>query len=368
MSCYSASGKTQLALQLSLLVQLPRMLGGVSGSACYVSTQSELETRRLVAIRDVHPLLSPSVCTLDDIQTVKTATIPLLQKVLKEILPQLIASRNEDPGKKPVKLVVIDSIADLFPSLEKTSSTTLAERAKNLTEVSAVLHRIAREHQIAVIVLNRTGDVFSNEGWSEDGNRGAPGEMIYRDQSRWFNRADSIHEERQKEAALGLVWANQVNVRVMFTRTTRRRYLDEVGGRAAKRRRVDNPSSSTSHANPVSPSSVDQEMALLRRLTVIFSSVSVPGSIDFILTEGGLSAPAGIQTTVLPSSTHSMPTKAAWKPQSLAEVAPLDVGTAEVSVDLHTGKDGQEDEPDWDGCWKDDKEFYENLDLSTPAC
>ena len=38
----SASGKTQLALQLCLLVQVRPILGGLSGSACYLSTHASM--------------------------------------------------------------------------------------------------------------------------------------------------------------------------------------------------------------------------------------------------------------------------------------------------------------------------------------
>jgi len=199
----SASGKTQLALQLSLLVQLPPKLGGISGSACYLTTQTELETRRLVTLLDTHPLLSPSVCNMNDIQTVRATTIPLLQKVITDVLPPLIMSRIQDHSKKAVRLVVIDSIADLFPYVEKTTATTLAERSRSLAEISMVLHRIAREFQIAVVVLNKVTDVFSG-GWGSDSmDMGAPGDLLYGDQSRWFNRADSVHEERSKEEGQG---------------------------------------------------------------------------------------------------------------------------------------------------------------------
>jgi DNA repair protein RAD57 len=354
----SASGKTQLALQLSLLVQLPRTLGGISGSACYLTVQGVLETRRIVAICDAHPLLSPSVCTLDDIHTVKAPTIPLLQKVLDDQLPLLITSRAKDPSKRPVKLIVIDSIADLFPSLEKNTASTLAERSKSLAEISMVLHRIAKQHQIAVIVLNRVGDVFANDWGSDDSNTGAPGDLVYRDQTQWYSRADTIHEERNKEAALGLVWANQVNVRIMFTRTTRRRYLEEVGGPAAKRRRGEN-----TIIQAIGAHSLEQDTTLLRRLTVIFSSVSTPGSIDFILTEAGLSAPLEIQTNVPLPSVAPRPPNTLRKADSLAEVSPLDVGSAEAAIEPSTDKDVDDDDSLWDTLTQEDEEFYQNLDL-----
>ena len=43
----SAAGKTQLCLQLSLTVQLPRQHGGLGGKAVFVSTEDAFPTKRL---------------------------------------------------------------------------------------------------------------------------------------------------------------------------------------------------------------------------------------------------------------------------------------------------------------------------------
>src|SRR6267154_2280313 len=47
---FSGAGKTQLALQLSLLVQLPVDQGGLNGSACYLTTSASLPTPRLIQL------------------------------------------------------------------------------------------------------------------------------------------------------------------------------------------------------------------------------------------------------------------------------------------------------------------------------
>jgi DNA repair protein RAD57 len=371
----SSSGKTQLALQLSLLVQLPPTLGGISGAACYLTTQTELETRRLVILLDTHPLLSTSVCSMQDIQTVRAATIPLLQKVLRDVLPTLIRARIEDASKKPVRLLVIDSIADLFPYVERTTTATLAERSRGLTEVSMVLHRIAREFQIAVVVLNKVTDVFSGSRGADGVDMGAPGDLLYWDQSRWFNRADSIHEERSKEAALGLVWANQLNVRVMFTRTGRRRYLDEdaVGSGTVKRRRSEGGSTkqgTLQTSGGVPPKQDTVTATLLRRMTVVFSSTSVaPASVDFVITEEGVSAPVELQTVGVPSSVVARPpvsaAAAATGGHLTDMVAPLDVGSAEVSLDPSPDND-VEDDSEWGPWLEEDDKLYEDLNLIVP--
>ncbi|KAK0459483.1 uncharacterized protein EV420DRAFT_1674295 [Desarmillaria tabescens] len=89
----AAAGKTQLALQLSLLVQIPPRLGGLLGSTCYLTTSSVLPTVRLLDILDAHPLLSPSLCGLHDVHTMSCPTIPVLIHVLSSTLPQFVDSR-----------------------------------------------------------------------------------------------------------------------------------------------------------------------------------------------------------------------------------------------------------------------------------
>ncbi|KAF8892641.1 P-loop containing nucleoside triphosphate hydrolase protein [Infundibulicybe gibba] len=287
----SAAGKTQFALQLSLFVQTPYEIGGLCGSTCYLTTSSTLPTSRLVQILGAHPALSPSLCGLQDIHTMSTPTIPALIQVLSQTLPPFIEQKTRDAQSKPVKLLVIDAIAELFHTSDKTSTNTLVERAQNIAEISVLLHSLASTHRIAVLVLNEVIDVFNQDMPDNDGAN-----MAYSIQSRWFGRADSIPGEDRKEASLGLVWANQVNARILLSRTGRRRYLDTVEICNAKRRRNQEGSPSTpERALPT------DEPVLVRRLSVIFSSVSGPVSLDYVVTAQGI--------TVLPDENIQSPTK-----------------------------------------------------------
>ena len=51
---FTVAGKTQLALQLSLLVQLPITQGGLDGSAAYLTTSGSLPTPHLVQLLHSH--------------------------------------------------------------------------------------------------------------------------------------------------------------------------------------------------------------------------------------------------------------------------------------------------------------------------
>ncbi|KAI5124043.1 hypothetical protein M0805_003872 [Coniferiporia weirii] len=289
----SASGKTQFALQLSLLVQVRPILGGLSGSACYFTTHCGIPTKRLAQLATEHPLLSPSVCSLSDVHTIAVPTIELMTHTLKTTLLALQSSLSKDPARKPVRLVVIDSVSALFHTTEKPTTLTLVERSKSLSEISRVMHSLAARDNIAFVVINEVTDVFHPSGsYPQEGK--LESDVVYRDQARWFNSAHSIPGENLKEASLGLVWANQLNARIMFTRTNRRRYPDEHPP-LLKRRRVESEgvirSSHPSSSADVG-ADVDQPI-LIRRLSVIFSSVSMLNSVDFVITKQGLSAVAG---------------------------------------------------------------------------
>ncbi|KAJ7734951.1 P-loop containing nucleoside triphosphate hydrolase protein [Mycena maculata] len=335
----SAAGKTQLALQLSLLVQIPPSLGGLSGSVCYITISSNLPTSRLLQIVEAHPLLSQEICGLEDISTIKCPTIPMLIHILSKILPDLVAQKAG--STKPVRLVVIDALAELFHSSDKTTTSTLIDRAQNIAEISTTLHALASAHDLAVLVLNEVTDVFAND------QTDSGGDLDYKQQSRWFGRT----EESNKEAALGLVWANQVNARIMLSRTGRRRYLDDG---QSKRQKGDDGRSS----GPDAPE--EDTSILVRRLSVVFSSVGPLCSLDYIVTAAGISILPDDEI-LLPLLSSSPSPKLIPVPDAppCSQVAPLDVGFAEARA---------AEDQEWENYWDADvisEDVYNSLELDT---
>ncbi|KAF9495990.1 P-loop containing nucleoside triphosphate hydrolase protein [Pleurotus eryngii] len=345
----SAAGKTQLALQLSLLVQLPPRLGGLSSSACYITTSSTLPTTRLLQILNAHPLLSSTLCGLSNVHTISTPTIAALLQILSTTLPQFLASK---PNDRPIKLIVIDSLAELFHTSAQTTTNTLVERSRSVSEISVCLHTLASKYQVAILVLNEVVDVFVRQispEWLDNG-------LLYFEQSKWFSRAHSIPLEDSKEVSLGLVWANQVNARMLLSRTGRRRYIskDDLGTRIQKPSHDAAPT--RSHQT-----STDQEATLIRRFTVIFSSVAPPTSLDYIVTEAGIStlvdnnssASQTEQVLAPPSLEHPAPPVASVledDPSIPRSQLPLDVGFAEdlTNANLEVAEDDE-----WEQYWKD---------------
>ncbi|KAF8911952.1 P-loop containing nucleoside triphosphate hydrolase protein, partial [Gymnopilus junonius] len=278
----SSAGKTQLALQLSLFVQLPKDMGGLSGSACYLTTSSKLPTARLLQILQCQENLSAS--SLENVHTINVPTVASLQYIIATTIPSFIERLSKEGGN-PVKVIIIDALGELFHSESKTTTSTLVERSKNISTLSSALRELAHVHRIAVVVLNEVIDRFDRP--IED--HGDQNDVLYDSQSRWFNTA-AFFGESQKEASLGLVWANQVNTRIMLTRTGRRRHPREQD--ILKRRRLNRDDGE----QPVERPAQDAQSILIRRLSVIFSNVTAPASLDYIVTERGITALPGEKT------------------------------------------------------------------------
>ena len=334
-------------------MQLPVTQGGLNGSACYLTTSTGLPTPRLIELLHEHPLLASSHCNLDNIQTSVTKSVDSLLYVLSEVLPALMASANA--RSMPLKLLVIDSLAELLLE-DKATTATLADRSRNLSAIAAQLHALAATRQLAILAINRVTDVWERR---TDADPGLPGELIYAEHARIFGRAEGA----SKSAALGLVWANQINVRVMLARTVRRRALPaESSNRDRKRLRAED-----------GVAVVRADDVVVRRLSVVFSAVCAPAEVDFIITSrgvetcvddqepGGAMGPSALSTAAL-----ALATNVAHPP--LSEVSPLDVGS--VVGDLQPPQLGDEpvggpEEDEEDAYWRDVDDFtaYEFTDL-----
>jgi len=131
---------------------------------------------------------------LDKIKTLSVSSYAILLNILTTILPSFLVEDASDIG-----MLIIDNITELLSSSHDT-----IERSKEIKATSLALHELASTHNIAVIVINQVTDSFSSSSSS------------YQQQAALFNKQDD------KEAALGLVWANQINARIFMTRTSRR--------------------------------------------------------------------------------------------------------------------------------------------------
>lgn len=181
----SGCGKTQLCLQLSLTVQLPRFKGGLAAGAVYICTEDKFPSSRLQQLMQ----MSSTVRENEDIKFGDSIFIEHIADI--EGLKQCIGGRLQQLLKQStIGLIVIDSIAAVFRA-EYDHSEALT-RAKELRSVAMQLHALANQYKLAVVCVNQVADVMNTTGSSEV----------------------------QKVPALGLAWANLVTYRLQMLRST----------------------------------------------------------------------------------------------------------------------------------------------------
>ncbi|KAF6744255.1 P-loop containing nucleoside triphosphate hydrolase protein [Ephemerocybe angulata] len=286
----SSAGKTQLGLQLALTVQLPRSLGGLSGTAVYLCTHGTLLTTRLQQLARSHPVISQArFVGLQHISTLPTQTLLMLEHVLENILPPFIKEKASSPN--PVKLVVIDAIAELFHADAKYEKQAFFDRANQFWNLGRLLHETASKYGVAIVILNEvvdrfieTGPIIRTKGFNP---------RVWNEMTQWCTTAHSIPGENLKQAALGVTWTKQLNARILLTNTRRRRFIDAElpdGANQAKKARL-HPGSGPSHSGNASARDEDEEeeqATLVRRLSLVFSTVAPAVSLDYILTAEGV--------------------------------------------------------------------------------
>ncbi|RMZ91178.1 hypothetical protein DV736_g1572, partial [Chaetothyriales sp. CBS 134916] len=233
----SAVGKTQFALCLLLSAQLPAPRGFCK-SAIYIGTEAPLNTKRLEQVLEMHPhfrdLPSSVRPSFDRIHCLTVHDFNTQQLIIDHHLQRAVQEYNAG-------LVVIDSITANFRAYHNSSTSSgLAQRAIELNRLGAILRRVAREHQLAVIVTNQVSDRFvdnilraPDSVWRTSSpvpSSAAPSQsstasltqnakltLDYQQDffTGWSHDAHSRNEEL-KNPALGLAWANQLSARVVL--------------------------------------------------------------------------------------------------------------------------------------------------------
>lgn len=138
------SGKTQLAHQLSVNVQLPEEKGGLDGKAIYIDTENTFRPKRIKSIAKGANLDPEEV--LENIFVAKTVNTDQ-QLITAEKAQEMVDEKN-------IKLVVVDTITSLFRA-EYIGRDSLAERQQKLGQHLLTLHRIADGNNVAVLVTNQ---------------------------------------------------------------------------------------------------------------------------------------------------------------------------------------------------------------------
>ncbi len=138
------TGKTQLAHQLCVNVQLPREGGGLEGKAVFIDTENTFRPER---IQDMARALD-----LDPSEAVRNVFFARAYNTDQQLL---LAEKVEELAEREnIKLVVVDSLTSLFRA-EFVGREALAARQQKLARHLLTLHMLSELRDLAVLVTNQ---------------------------------------------------------------------------------------------------------------------------------------------------------------------------------------------------------------------
>lgn len=146
------SGKSQIAHQLSVNVQLPREQNGLEGKVVYIDTENTFRPERIEHM-SLAVGLDPKTA-MNNIYVARAHTTDH-QMLLVEKASELVKREN-------AKLLVVDSVTSLFRA-EYCGRGALAERQQKLGRHLSGLHKLAEINNMAVFLTNQVQsrpDVF----------------------------------------------------------------------------------------------------------------------------------------------------------------------------------------------------------------
>lgn len=138
------TGKTQLAHQLCVNVQLPEESGGLEGKAVFIDTENTFRPER---IQDMARALG-----MDEMEAVRNIYFARAYNTDQQLL--LAEKVEELSEREPIKLVVVDSLTSLFRG-EFVGREALAARQQKLARHLLTLHRLSELRNLAVFVTNQ---------------------------------------------------------------------------------------------------------------------------------------------------------------------------------------------------------------------
>ena len=322
----SASGKSHFGLQLCVAGQTPSGANANPCGAILLTSERKVSFSRL---EELARCINPSRIgtgsdkayakqLLDNVHTLHITEVDGLDHALAYIIPAMISrigAADRQNGSLPIRLLVIDSIGALFRSSFETGYSGLTQRSKMLCFIADKLKLLAQQQSMAVVVINQVTDVFNQNATTlppprnnspsphpldvmnsasddayvanlEDESLPTTQDqptMTYKRQSRYFSGQSQGYS---KEASLGLVWANAVNVRIMLSRTGRRRLLDP-DDLSRKKNRVSPYDRELQHEEGLSNEETF-EPTLIRRMHLVFSPFAKQDLLDYVILQSGI--------------------------------------------------------------------------------
>lgn len=139
----SGVGKTQLCLQLALMVQLSTERGGLDKKAVFVCTEDAFPSKRLFEIADAFTKRHGEKKYLDNVFIEHVHDAHHLLELVTRRLPILMQ-------KERIGLIVIDSVAGVF-RLEADAIS----RANKMRRLAHALQAVGFDYECAIICINQ---------------------------------------------------------------------------------------------------------------------------------------------------------------------------------------------------------------------
>ncbi|NIO21486.1 MAG: DNA repair and recombination protein RadA [Candidatus Aenigmarchaeota archaeon] len=138
------SGKSQLAHQLAVTVQLPKEKGGMGGKALFIDTEQTFRPERIQQMAES--------LGLDPKKTMENVFVARAYNSDHQVL--LAEKAEEILKKEDIKLLIVDSVTSSFRS-DYTGRGTLADRQQKLNRHLHKLQRLADVYNVAIYVTNQ---------------------------------------------------------------------------------------------------------------------------------------------------------------------------------------------------------------------
>ncbi len=138
------TGKSQLAHQLCVNVQLPPERGGLEGTALFIDTEGTFRPERIVEMA--------SALGLDVNRVLRNIGVYRVYTVEDQMLAAEKA--EEEVDRRGVRLLVVDSLTSLFRA-EYLGRELLASRQQKIARHVHMLNKLACLKDIAVVVTNQ---------------------------------------------------------------------------------------------------------------------------------------------------------------------------------------------------------------------
>lgn len=139
------TGKTQIAHQLCVTVQLPKESGGLEAAAIYIDAEGTFRPERIREIAGRYPELDPDK-VLENVMYARSYNSDH-QTLILDKLPPLIIEKN-------IKLIVVDSVISHFRA-EYVGRGTLSDRQQKLNKFIHKLLQLGEAHNLTVYITNQ---------------------------------------------------------------------------------------------------------------------------------------------------------------------------------------------------------------------